>query len=244
MSENEQRRADTPVRTTEGTGEKRSGGQECPLPGNVPLRGLNFDLEVTKGKRQLPHWEQDGACQNVTFRLGDSIPVETAQKWKAERAHWERHNPKPWNEKQRQQFDTRFLRRQESWLDQGLGECFLRRPDVRKIVHNSILKFNGARYDVDAFVIMPNHVHAVLQMRKGFLLAKELKSLKGGSARRCNQLLQRTGTFWQEESWDRLVRDAKELEAYRKYIAENPAKAGLREDEFTLENYNALEIYE
>jgi hypothetical protein len=81
--------------------------------------------------------------------------------------------------------------------------------------------------------------------REEFTHAKELMGIKGVRTRRCDQLLKPTGhAFWQVESWDRIVSDTSELRAFRKYIATNPEKAWLRDDEYTLENYNAPETYE
>lgn len=61
-----------------------------------------------------------------------------------------------------------------------------------------------------------------------------LRGIKGVSANRCNKLLGRKGAFWMDESYDHIVRDAKELAAFRHYIAENPNKAGLKPSEYSL----------
>src|SRR4029077_7380429 len=91
------------------------------------------------------------------------------------------------------------------------------------------------RYVLDAFVIMPNHVHVLVQLAKDQVFADVLHSWKSFSAQAINQLLGRTGQLWQEESYDRIVRDWSELVRYRDYIVGNPKKAGLHDGEFVLE---------
>lgn len=234
------RDADTPVRFSNQAG---GGGQECPLhDGRVRFRGLDSRADISIRRRNLPHWQQPGACYFITFRLGDALPQHLLAQWREERAIWLGWNPVPWSDKQRDEYHERFTERQECWLDAGSGACHLRRAEVRALVQASVMRFDSVRYDVDAFVLMPNHVHLILQMRADFNLTKELKALKGASARACNQLLGLSGAFWMEESYDRIVRDAEELAAFRVYIADNPAKAGLKASEFTFELFTRLEV--
>ena len=75
---------------------------------------------------------------------------------------------------------------------------------------------------------MPNHVHLLLILAEGIELDRPLQQIKGGSAFRCNQAMGGRGKLWQSESYDHLIRDARELLAFRKYIRENPSKAGIR----------------
>lgn len=82
------------------------------------------------------------------------------------------------------------------------------------------------QYTLHAFVIMPNHVHLLLS--PAMALDKLTKSLKGITAKRANLLLESTGTsFWQEESYDHLVRNDREFNQIRRYIEDNPVRAGL-----------------
>lgn len=74
---------------------------------------------------------------------------------------------------------------------------------------------------------MPNHVHAVFKARAGFSLRRILHGWKSFTANQCNKILGRTGPFWMEESYDRLIRDEDELRRFVNYTLENPAKAGL-----------------
>jgi len=79
---------------------------------------------------------------------------------------------------------------------------------------------------------MPNHVHLLIKPRVGVELSKILQSVKSFSAKKINQNEGRTGKLWQVESYDRIVRNDRELERYERYIEENPVKAKLREGEF------------
>jgi REP element-mobilizing transposase RayT len=128
----------------------------------------------------------------------------------------------------------------QEWLDAGMGACHLRRPDVRAEVELCLLHFDGKRYDVDAFVLMPNHVQAVIKPAAGYDLSMLLQGIKGVSANRCNRLLRDKSAFWMDESYDHIIRDAEELAAFRNYIAGNPAKAGLKPDQYSLQLRNVL----
>ncbi len=95
---------------------------------------------------------------------------------------------------------------------------------------------------MDSYVIMPNHVHAILTPRAGNDLFGLLQGIKGVSARNINRLLGRIGArLWMEDAYNRIVRDARELWAFRQYIALNPVKARLRPNEYTLVFADVLE---
>jgi len=108
------------------------------------------------------------------------------------------------------------------------GTFYLRQPAVANIVVDAI-HYNGSvlgHYLLHAFVVMPNHVH--LLCTPAVELQKLTKSLKGITAKRANALLALTGKpFWQEESYDRLVRNGAEFDKIRYYIEQNPVRAGL-----------------
>ncbi len=190
--------------------------------------------EVHRTHRRLPHWTQEGRTYFVTFRLADSVPQEKLRQWLEEREIWLKHHPKPWSDHDRAEYDERFGERFESWLDAGEGECHLRRADIRGVVESCLRHFDGQRYDVFAYVVMPNHVHLLICPREGFELAEILKGIKGVSAREANRRLGRTGAFWQEESFDHIVRSQSQFERLVHYIADNPGRARLREGEYSL----------
>ena len=211
-----------------------------PIDRDVPLRGLDPYGKVSVARRRLPHWHQSGVAYFITFRLADSLPQSLLWQWRDERATWLRWHPQPWLAAEQREYEEKFIRRIQQWLDAGMGACHLRRPDMRMQIRSCLLHFDGMRYDIDAFVLMPNHVHAIFAPRDGYDLSPLLKGIKGVSANRCNKLLATKATFWMDESYDHIVRDAKELAAFRDYIAENPNKAGLKPQEYSLQLRDVL----
>lgn len=151
-------------------------------------------------------------------------------------------SPGPWSQEIWRDYNKKFTQQIHDWLDAGRGECWLKRADVRSEVVCCLKKFDGIRLHLGDFVIMPNHVHLLITPKEGVSLAALMKGIKGASARACNKLLGRVGTFWMEESYDHLVRDREQWEAFRRYIASNPKKAGLSDDEFTLYEASAGEM--
>ena len=87
--------------------------------------------------------------------------------------------------------------------------------------------FDGERYRLLAWCVMPNHVHALIETKEGFPLADVLHSWKSFTGSQANKFLNRRGEFWQREYLDRFVRNAEHYEAVVAYIEENPVKAGL-----------------
>ncbi|MEZ6126994.1 MAG: transposase [Planctomycetaceae bacterium] len=97
----------------------------------------------------------------------------------------------------------------------------------RMIVLDHIKAGDKQFYLLAAAVIMPDHVHLLLRPQTGYSLSRVMKGIKGVSARLINQHRNRTGTIWQDESWDRIVRDQAEFEEKLNYMADNPVKAEL-----------------
>ncbi len=193
---------------------------------------LQPSSRIDISNRHLPHWQLDGAFYFVTWRLADALPQSKLHAWKKERIEWLREHPKPWNGSTRREYKKRFPRRSDEWLDRGYGECVLRTPPYAQIVFDALLHFNGARYDMASFVVMPNHVHTLFQLRGSYSVETLAQSWKGYTARRINQKLGRRGVLWQAESWDRLLRGVDDLKRCFFYIKQNPAMAGLKRSEY------------
>jgi REP element-mobilizing transposase RayT len=210
----------------------------------ILFRGLDPFAKIKRSKPQMPHWSQPGATYFVTYRLGDSIPWSLQQQWKEERDIWLKWHPPPWTTAETDEYDKRFTERMEHWLDAGMGECYLRRPCVRQLAENALVRFDGERHDLDSYVLMPNHCHALITPRDDYELFDLLRGVKSNSARECNKLLGREGTFWMADAYNRIVRTAAALRAYRRYIAENPTKAKLQPHEYTLVMNDVLYIEE
>jgi len=218
------------------------------LPDPIPIppgfQGFDSRGALRIYERYLPHWRQEGAFYFVTFRLVDSIPqlvanqlAEEARIWRdrilREEQQHDGHLPdrlaEEWHE-----FQRRYMCKLESIMDNGLGSCVLRDTTVRKVVADALMFFDRNRYNLQGFVVMPNHAHLCVQPRHGWELETLLRSWKGFTSRELNKRLARRGTLWQQDNYNRIVRDAQHFVRVIRYIANNPAKANLREDEFTV----------
>ena len=164
----------------------------------------------------LPHCDQPGLVQAITFRLIDSLPAAVLQRWESELATL-RETARAMERK----------RRIEDWLNAGHGACWMRDPRIARVVEDTLLHFDGERYRLLGWVVMPNHVHVVAETIEGWPLSKILYSWKSWTAKEANKLLDRTGAFWQREYHDRFIRDGRHLDAALRYMEQNPVKAGL-----------------
>ena len=160
-------------------------------------------------ERRLPHLYAIGQPLFVTFRLHGTLPTNRA-------------------------FPSANLTSGEAFvamdrlLDQARsGPMFLRQPDIAELILASIDYGAGiGHYQMHTWVIMPNHVHLLFTPHAS--VSKLLGSLKAATAKRANLLLERTGQpFWQDESYDHLVRDGEEFHRIERYIENNPVVAGL-----------------
>ena len=189
--------------------------------------------ETKKYHNNLTHWEQDNATYFITFRLADSIPAEAIRKLNLKRESWLLTNPPPWSAETEMEFHKLFSQILDEWMDLGHGECLLRRPELREALTGTLLQGHEKTYLMRSFVIMPNHVH-VLASLKDISLPNALKRWKGSSAIAINRIARRTGTLWQKDYFDRLIRGPEHLFNVARYIQRNPVKAKLRDHEFTL----------
>jgi len=125
-------------------------------------------------------------------------------------------------------------RRIEMFLDRGAGACWLKEERIAEVACDALRFFDGKRYELGEWVVMPNHVHLVVRPMIGWTLSVVLKGMKGTIANEANGMLGTRGRSWQPESFNRVVRDEKEMVRVRRYIRRNPAKAGLckREEEW------------
>jgi REP element-mobilizing transposase RayT len=181
----------------------------------------------------LPHVKREGASYFVTFRLADALPREVLLKFERERAERLRllqdAERQGWAIRDSEEAIQRdFARHLERYLDQGCGACHLRRPDIADLVAGCVRHFTGQRYLLGDWVVMPNHVHAVLWPMPNELLSDILKSWKQYSSRRAKPLLGiGDKPFWQPESYDHWIRDDQEKARICRYVRNNPVSASL-----------------
>lgn len=189
--------------------------------------------------RNLPHWQPDNAEFFVTFRLAGSLPKAATQKLKLEFNNQKETLAKTEMSDMLSDLQLRkqrlLFKKYELLLDKAdSGPTWLSEYEIAKIVCEAIHYRDQKHYDLYAYCIMPNHVHMTFRQLKrnedykqNLAVTGMLKNLKWFTALKSNQVLKRSGAFWQEESFDRVIRDQKELEATLKYVLNNPAKAGL-----------------
>jgi REP element-mobilizing transposase RayT len=148
-------------------------------------------------RHYLPHFDSQDVIQFVTFRLADSLPAEAILRLKAaDRPETLRHE----------------------MLDHGWGACWLKSDFIARLVEDAFLAFDGTRYRLHAWTIMPNHVHVLFTVLPVASLGNIVGSWKRFTARQANQQLKRSGPFWQTEYWDRFIRSETHFAAAESYI--------------------------
>jgi putative transposase len=192
------------------------------------------EFRITEGTN-MPHWFQPGVTYFITFRAEDSIPADVALRWHLLREEWlQQHgistSAANWKvqfhqlpNEQRMHFHKIFSQEYMENLDKGWGKCVLKQPELAKIVADALLYFDGTRYHMGDFVVMPNHVHLLVCLLGDTDVVKQCYSWKKFSATKINKVLGQSGRFWQEESFDHLVRSPEQFHAIRQYIANNPS---------------------
>ena len=168
----------------------------------------------------LPHLDQPGIIQSVTFRLSDSVPAEVIAAWKSDLAI-------AGDDTQEGSNSVKFRQRVDHYLDQGHGECWLSDDRIAELVESALLHFDGIRYRLLAWVVMPNHVHALIETFDGIPLDSVIHSWKSFTSKQANKILGRSGQFWMQDYFDRYIRDDNHLAAVTDYIEGNPVKASL-----------------
>jgi putative transposase len=195
-------------------------------------------------ERRLPHWSQAGTIAFLTWRTWDSIPEHVLKVWLAERNTWllrrDIDPEKPDWQARLQTLGSGAVREyqnliSERWndrLDDCHGTCVLQRPELSQVVVDCLVHFDGDRYELTDFVIMPNHVHVLAAFLDEDSMLKQCDSWKHFTAVKINRALNRRGRFWQQDGFDHLVRSIEQFDYLRRYLAENPRRARLSSNEF------------
>jgi putative DNA methylase len=200
-------------------------------------------------RRNLPHWYMPGAMHFVTYRLAETIPAEVLFRLREQkRRRLEQRLPEGQSiGPHRERIHKHFFAAYDRYLDITCRIDWLARPAVTALIRSNLHHHNRGKYHLLAYCVMPNHVHVLLQPlnqepaartkassadREGdeqadmvSPLAAIMHSLKSYTAHKANELLGRSGQFWQHESYDHWVRDEEELQRIVDYIAWNPVKA-------------------
>jgi hypothetical protein len=219
-------------------------------------------------RRNLPHIIPPEATLFVTFRLDGSIPESALEQWRIEKKRlemtlmrWAAISPEgtvPDPEEvaeEKMKFHRRWFKKFEALLDgAATGPLWLKEERVAEIVAEALRHRDGKVYRLDAYCVMPNHVHAVFAPFLTEQLARELAekaikrkkrargggaeveksqvvmasimhSLKSWTAVQCNLALNRQGQFWQHESFDHVIRNQTEWDKVVNYVVDNPCQS-------------------
>lgn len=194
------------------------------------FRGLHPDLPVRAYHRNLPHWRQAGATYFVTFRLADALPQAQVDYLQRLRTEWERTHPSPRTEADWTDYARQVTDYAEHWSDQGHGACWFKEPKWAEELRTRLLHFQNQQYFLSCLVVMPNHCHLVMRPFDGVELEDILQAAKSMTSRAINKDRGDTGTLWQQESYDRIVRDEEHLWQVIQYIGRNPKTAGFADE--------------
>jgi REP element-mobilizing transposase RayT len=189
--------------------------------------------EVEVRQRNMPHWRQEGKLYFVTWRQDDSIAKEKRDELRRARELFIKAHGDPATTNLTalllKRYNQLFHERVQRWLDAGFGSCVLRNPEATRIMRDTLLHFNGKRYQLGSFAIAGNHVHVLVAPNVGFELSGILHSWKSFSANAINRALGCKGTLWQDESYDHLVRSEDSLARITAYIVAHEKQGALVE---------------
>ena len=192
-------------------------------------------------QHRLPHWQPHGAILFLTYRLYGSLPREAIAQLAAEKRRREKEPPSSIESPRDRVFreDKELFAIADAVLDSARGHPqWLARDDIAQIILENLFFHAEQLHRPWAFVIMPNHVHVLLEpldqasspdIEEMHLAApaRIAHALKSFTAHRANQVLKRKGAFWEAESYHHWDRDPKEFARTVEYIENNPVKAGL-----------------
>jgi putative DNA methylase len=170
----------------------------------------------------LPHFDDESVVQLITFRLAGSIPQSVLRQSRA-------------NLTSGRITDVEYFRTIEKYLDDGHGARHLSHREIAAVFEENLLRFDGERYHLFHWVVMPTHAHVMLRPNADFSLARTMHSMKSYTANEANKILGRSGRFWSVEYFDRYIRDGRHFGRVAEYVHNNPVKAGLCETSVDLE---------
>jgi putative transposase len=217
----------------DGTNNFPIGGPRGVLRG--AFRDAPKDAPTWHSRGYLPHFESAEAIQHVMFHLADSLPQAALLRFECEL----KMLPSDKRDEERR-------KRAEAWIDAGHGLCILRQSRLADMVQGSLLSFDSQRYRLLAWVVMPNHVHALFEAMDSWTVAKVVASWKKFTARRICDYLREDAIrgiagkknanpeigvprqpIWHREYWDRYIRSEKHFRRAVDNIHMNPVEARL-----------------
>jgi putative transposase len=196
--------------------------------------------------RKLPHKQYFGANFFVTWRLFGSLPKEVLFKLQQDkdRAIDVVYLKKMPIEEEQQAIEiekSKYYMAFDDALDKiTTGPHHLKNPEIANLVIDKLKSFDGEHYELQAYCVMSNHVHALMDFSiqipekledfdedKYVQLSKVMKLIKGSTGFQANRMLGLKDEFWESENFDRYIRNEKHRLIVENYILQNPVKAGI-----------------
>ncbi len=164
--------------------------------------------EVPAPRRFLPHTDLIGYYQFVTFRTHDSIDD-----------YLKRVRDEDISSQQKEY-------KIDQYIDLSSKGCYLN-GDILAYLKEFFVSKDKSFYDLVAFCVMPNHIHILFKQNDE--LRKIMQVLKGSTSFSINKMLGKKGKFWEENYYDKVIRDENHFHTVYEYIKNNPIKAGLKD---------------
>ncbi len=181
----------------------------------------SFFLRKIGQEKQHSTSGNNGEVYYVTFRLADAIPANDLNMLHVARQQWMAVHSLPYDDAEQAAYDKLFNQKIENWLNEGKGGCILSRPECTSIVVDAMCYFDQDQYMLDHWVIMPNHVHAILIPQGRFKIDQIIQSWKQYTSNEINRVTGFMGYhLWHYETIDRLVKDEDNLIDFRNAIVE------------------------
>ena len=189
----------------------------------------NKDEETHITTGDVPHWSQRQKIYAVTFRLKDALPQHVVQAYLKECETTIKSDSTDALQKRKIMLHKKML----EYMDAGHGECILKKRETREIIEKEFEYISHDMALVHAYVIMPNHVHAIIETLNDTTIQNVMYAIKRNTAININKATGRSGiSVWQREYFDRLIRSYAHYEHAMNYITANPLHC--QEGEFTL----------
>ncbi len=171
------------------------------------MQDSTFDLSNAKYRKRnhLPHVDVPGGTYFLTWCLADALPP--GYLWELERQRREMLAQIRDRYGCVSPADTRRIQKQVrkelfDELDRGHGGCELVKPELAELVTKALGFFDGQRYELFNYSVMPSHVHTMFRPDKEWPWWKIAWSWKSFTAKEANRILGRRGAFWQDDNWD------------------------------------------
>lgn len=177
-------------------------------------------IHETKGN--LPHWTQYGKITFITFHLADSLPKHVIDFMQTEYNLLKLQLEKEGSSTNIARLKVIRHNQLEKYLDKGYGSCLLSSPIFRNVIVNTLNYNNGNTFLLHSYVIMPNHVHLLLEPKGENTIQQITHSIKSFSSHEINKQRHSTGSIWQKEFFGRIIRNEDHYMRVLEYIRNNP----------------------